>query len=87
MTEPFVSVEVAAAHLAISTRRLLDLARAGDFPSYPLALGRKRHEWRFRLSELDQTMASRSLAAPNTNEPFCSSVVRPGNARSRSQRP
>lgn len=56
MTEPFVSAEVAAAHLDISPRRLLDLARSGDLPSYPLALGRKRHEWRFRLSELEHCL-------------------------------
>ena len=63
MTEPFVSAEAAAAHLAISPRRLLDLARAGDLPAYPLALGRKRHEWRFKLSELEQCLADRRASS------------------------
>jgi hypothetical protein len=75
MSEPFVDTDTAAAHLAISPRRLLDLVRGGDLPAYPLALGRKRHVWRFRLSELDRAMASRTRLVPNTNERTCSSSV------------
>jgi hypothetical protein len=33
---------------------LLDLARGGDLPAYPLVLGRRRNVWRFRLSELER---------------------------------
>ena len=56
MAEPFVDTDTAAAHLAISPRRLLDLVRDGDLPAYPLVLGRKRHEWRFRLSDLERVL-------------------------------
>jgi hypothetical protein len=56
MFEPFVSAEAAAAHLAISPRRVLDLARQGVLPAYPVALGRKRKQWRFRLSDLETAL-------------------------------
>lgn len=59
MTEPFVSAEIAAKHLAISLRRLLDLVRSGDLPAYPLAWGRKRNVWRFRLSDLEKSLEDR----------------------------
>jgi len=59
MSEPFVSTEIAAAHLAVSPRRLLDLVRGGHLPGYPLALGRRRHEWRFKLTELEKCLEDR----------------------------
>ena len=86
MHEFFVSPEEAAEHLSVTKRYLLDLARAGRIPGHPLPSGRKRRQWRFRLSELDQAMASRTLVVGNANELNCSFAVRLGNARSRSQR-
>jgi Helix-turn-helix domain len=49
--EPFVDAVRAAAFLNLRTRRVLELARRGDLPGYPLGSG-KRRVWRFRLSEL-----------------------------------
>jgi acyl-coenzyme A thioesterase PaaI-like protein len=63
MTEPFVDTDTAAAHLAISPRRLLDLVRGGDLPAHPLAQGRRRHVWRFKLSELERALCDREASA------------------------
>jgi hypothetical protein len=49
--ERFVDANVAAAHLSVTRRFLLDEARASRLPAYPLGAG-KRKQWRFRLSEL-----------------------------------
>jgi hypothetical protein len=64
--EPFVSVEVAAEFVGVTPRALLDLVRDGDLPAYPLAVGRKRNMWRFRLSELERALCHNgdSFTAP-----------------------
>ena len=49
--EPFVTAEKAAEFLSLRPRRVLQLARAGALPAYPLGSGRRR-VWRFRLSEI-----------------------------------
>lgn len=49
--EPLVSTDAAAEFLQVSPRRVLELARRGVLPGYPLGSG-PRHLWRFRLSEL-----------------------------------
>lgn len=49
--EPFVDAAKAAAFLGLKPRRVLELARAGDLPAYPLGNGARRI-WRFRLSEI-----------------------------------
>jgi excisionase family DNA binding protein len=56
--EPFVDARKAAEFLHVSRRRILELARAGDIPAYPLGHG-KRRVWRFRLSELACAMQAR----------------------------
>ena len=56
--EPFVDAETAAEFLHVTRRRILDLARAGEIPAYPLGHG-KRRVWRFRLSELACAMQAR----------------------------
>ena len=56
--EPFVDAQTAAEFLHITRRRMLDLARAGEIPAYPLGQG-KRRVWRFRLSELACALSSR----------------------------
>jgi hypothetical protein len=63
--EPFVDATRAAAHLSVTRRYLLDRVRCGELPAYPLRKG-KRHEWRFRLSELEKCLEERkdSSAAP-----------------------
>jgi hypothetical protein len=49
--EPFVDADKAAEFLSITRRRIMDLARHGALPAYPLGEGQRR-VWRFRLSEL-----------------------------------
>ena len=49
--EPFVDSVRAAEFLHLTPRRVLELARAGDLPGYPLGRGVRR-VWRFRLTEL-----------------------------------
>ena len=56
--EPFVDADTAAEFLHVTRRRILDLARAGEIPAYPLGHG-KRRVWRFRLSELACAMQAR----------------------------
>ena len=55
---------IAAAHLVISRRALLDLVRQGHLPGHPLALGRRRHLWGFRLSELEMSLADKKASSP-----------------------
>ena len=49
--EPFVDATRAAEWLGITSRRLLEMARAGQIPAYPLGTG-SRKTWRFRLQEI-----------------------------------
>jgi integrase len=49
--EPLADADAAAQFLQVSSRRILELARRGVLPGYPLGSG-PRHLWRFRLSEL-----------------------------------
>jgi len=49
--ERFVDAATAADFLALRSRRVLELARAGELPAHPIGHG-KRRIWRFRLSEL-----------------------------------
>ncbi len=73
MTECYVSADVAAAHLSITPRALQDMARAGTIPAHPLRHGRKRHVWRYKISEIDEYMALHhttftSRTIPRTND-------------------
>ena len=56
--ERFVDSVVAAKFLSIQRRQLLELARAGKIPAYPIGDG-KRRLWRFRLSDLAKAMEQR----------------------------
>ena len=56
--EPFVDADTAAEFLRVSRRRILDLARTGEIPAYPIGHG-KRLVWRFRLSELAWALQAR----------------------------
>jgi len=49
--EAFVDAEVTARFLSMPRRRVIDLARNGKIPAYPLGDG-PRKVWRFRLSEV-----------------------------------
>ena len=54
--EPFVDATQAANFLYLRARRVLELARRGLIPAYPIGNGRRR-VWRFRLSELARALA------------------------------
>jgi hypothetical protein len=62
--EHFVDAERGAKFLGITRRRLLEMARAGEIPGHPIGRG-KRKTWRFRLSELADTVVGK-LVAPTS---------------------
>jgi Helix-turn-helix domain len=61
--EPFVDAVEAAEFLRLRSRRVLELARQGAIPAYPLGQG-KRKVWRFRLSEIADAVRARSVDYP-----------------------
>ena len=54
--EGFVDADEAGKFLSLNRRRILELARAGKLPAHPIGDGARR-VWRFRLSELANTLA------------------------------
>jgi hypothetical protein len=58
--EPFVSPEVAADFVKVTTRRVKEMARTGVVPAHPVDPNAMRKEWRFLLSELDEWMRRNS---------------------------
>ncbi len=56
--ERFVDATRAAEFLGIKPRRVLEMARAGQIPAYPLGSGARR-TWRFRLTEICTAVAAR----------------------------
>ena len=61
--EPFVDAAEAGEFLHLRPRRVLELARQGLIPAYPLGQG-KRRVWRFRLSEVADAIRARSVNYP-----------------------
>jgi hypothetical protein len=55
--ERFVDAAEASRFLSLKSRRIVELARAGYLPAYPLGTGRRRI-WRFRLSELAEAIVT-----------------------------
>ena len=53
--ESFVDAEHAGTFLQLHPRRVLQLARQGKLPAYPIGDGLRKC-WRFRLSELADAM-------------------------------
>lgn len=53
--EPYVDAVRAAEFLAMPRRTILDLARRGKLPGYPVGSGQRR-TWKFRVSELEYWM-------------------------------
>jgi len=58
--EPFVDAMEAGKFLGLRPRHVLELARRGALPAYPLGDGERR-VWRFRLSELASALCSRRV--------------------------
>jgi excisionase family DNA binding protein len=66
--EPFVDANEAARFLALTRRRVLELARKGQIPAYPIGTG-ARMIWRFRLSELASSLQARLHCARQSPAP------------------
>jgi hypothetical protein len=62
--EPFVDAAAAGEFLHLRPRRVLEMARRGEIPAYPLGQGQRR-VWRFRLSELASALSSRGVHYAN----------------------
>jgi len=58
--EPYVDAQKAADFLNLRRRRLLELARTGSIPAYPIGEGQRR-VWRFRLSEIASALGARAV--------------------------
>ena len=58
--EPFVDASKAAQFLNLRPRRVLELARQGSLPAYPIGKSQRR-VWRFRLSELASAVRSHAV--------------------------
>jgi hypothetical protein len=58
--EPFVDATKAAEFVNLRPRRLLQLAREGSIPAYPIGNGERR-VWRFRLSEIASALATNAI--------------------------
>jgi hypothetical protein len=61
--EPFVDAVAVGDFLQIRPRRVLELARQGVIPAYPLGTGSRR-AWRFRRSEVATALRSSSVNYP-----------------------
>lgn len=61
--EPFVDAVETARFLQLRPRRVLELARQGVIPAYPLGTGSRR-VWRFRLSEVAAALQAASVNYP-----------------------
>jgi excisionase family DNA binding protein len=63
--EPFVTANEVAEHLKITRRQVLEMARNVLLPAHPVSFGSRRKMWRFKLTEVDQAIASGTPAVPN----------------------
>ncbi|WP_103935428.1 helix-turn-helix domain-containing protein [Bryocella elongata] len=59
--EPFVDAAEASQFVRLHPATVQRLAREGALPGHPLGNGRRRR-WRFRISELQDWLSSRSNA-------------------------
>jgi hypothetical protein len=62
--EGFVDADEAGKFLSLNRRRILELARAGKLPGHPIGDGARR-VWRFRLSEIANTLAKNVFTSQN----------------------
>jgi len=75
--EPFVDANRAAEFLALTRRRVLEMARSGAIPAH--AIGEQRRKvWRFRLSELADAFVAKSAVAKSESKVSSTPAV-PGN--------
>ena len=56
--EPFVAADDIAAHLKITRRQVLEMTRRGLLPAHALGVGEHRKVWRYKISEVENAIAS-----------------------------
>jgi excisionase family DNA binding protein len=70
--EAFVAAKEIAQFLGMSPRTVAKMAREGRIPAHPVS-GSARRTWRFKLSEVNASLASQSPAPTITGRrPGCS---------------
>src|ERR1700687_240214 len=67
--EAFVDSDNAANYLRTTRRHVLEMAREGTIPGYPLDPHAKKKDWRFLLSELHAYMLSCDQRPPGARKP------------------
>jgi hypothetical protein len=82
--EPFVTADEVAQHLKITRRQVLAMARRNLLPGHPICFDRGRRMWRFKLSEVDKTIASRTGESGVAVPPACIRIA-PGSPRSQKE--
>jgi hypothetical protein len=86
--EPFVTADEIAAHLKITRRQVLEMTRCGLIPAHPLGVGKSRHVWRYKISEVESAISSgiRKPASTANNDNLARSssdgTMRPGSSPS-----
>lgn len=68
LVQPFASVEAVAEFLGIPRAQVLRLTRTGTIRAYPVS-GRKRHVWKYRLSEVSEDITTQRKPAQSTMIP------------------
>jgi excisionase family DNA binding protein len=61
--EPFVTADEVAQHLKVTRRQVLAMTRKNLLPGHPICFDSGRRMWRFKLTEVDKTIASRTSAS------------------------
>jgi len=69
--EPFVTTAAVAKFLGLSRRTVAKMAREGRIPAHPVS-GTARRTWRFKLSEVEVSLASQLQHPILSERPDCS---------------
>jgi len=69
--EPFVTTAAVAKFLGLSRRTVAKMAREGRIPAHPVS-GTARRTWRFKLSEVEVSLASQLPHPILSERPDCS---------------
>jgi len=84
--EPFVDVDAVAAFLCVERRQVLEMTRKGIIPAHPLGTGKHRRVWRYKISEVDATVASSALENAALAQKFPQRTMPVGSPRSQKGR-
>jgi excisionase family DNA binding protein len=58
MPEPFVTADDIAVYLKVTRRQVLEMTRKEMIPAHPLGTGAHRRIWRYKISEVDDAIAT-----------------------------